>query len=327
MLINRVASIRVIYSRLYRKPREGLWTAPKFYFTFQGNIIMWLIPSNHPLYCRFAPELLASKEDWPELLDPLTSSLTWKTKPFSLKTFSRAWKRVYWLRHLCGRMLKPSIHGLFVEKYLESLEDIPVSPIASPATGKEVKIPGTFGRILTTSSMQSDLFSAGLKMSAAILRQDSKLFTEAFRQWVIILRRDCLRRRKLAPHICGNDSLSLPCWMTPKTTSGDYTNDKGDAQKRRLTLMGQAKQWPTPRASEYKGVGPKGSKSHQYQLERDYLDATVKEYSDGLPDPESLNRHGNPRGSYPERLNPAWVSQLMGTTLERIFFVPLVTGS
>ena len=35
--------------------------------------------------------------------------------------------------------------------------------------------------------------------------------------------------------------------------------------------------WPTPRASEYKGVGPLGSKSHNHRLEKRYLDATVQE--------------------------------------------------
>tara|TARA_Y100000593_G_scaffold71668_1_gene131634 strand:+ start:490 stop:1143 length:654 start_codon:yes stop_codon:yes gene_type:complete len=53
--------------------------------------------------------------------------------------------------------------------------------------------------------------------------------------------------------------------------------------------------WPTPRASEWKGVGPIGSKSHQYRLDRKYLDATVQ---------EAEQRTG--------RLNPNWVEWLMG---------------
>jgi hypothetical protein len=41
----------------------------------------------------------------------------------------------------------------------------------------------------------------------------------------------------------------------------------------------------------------------------------------GQQDKESINTHGKNRA----QLNPAWVAQLMGTTLERIFFVPLAT--
>ena len=53
--------------------------------------------------------------------------------------------------------------------------------------------------------------------------------------------------------------------------------------------------WPTPRASEWKGCGPKGSKSQKYRLEKRYLDATVLEQE----------QNG---GS----LNPTWVEWLMG---------------
>ena len=53
--------------------------------------------------------------------------------------------------------------------------------------------------------------------------------------------------------------------------------------------------WPTPRASEWKGTGPIGSKSHDYRVEKHYLDATVQERT-GESGP----------------LNPDWVEWLMG---------------
>ena len=54
--------------------------------------------------------------------------------------------------------------------------------------------------------------------------------------------------------------------------------------------------WPTPRASEWKGTGPLGSKSHNHRLEKGYLDATVQE-----------------RNQVSGSLNPAWVEHyLMG---------------
>ena len=52
---------------------------------------------------------------------------------------------------------------------------------------------------------------------------------------------------------------------------------------------------PTPRASEYKGCGPVGSKSHAHMEKKNYLCAVTK-------DPDM------PKGS----LNPDWVEWLMG---------------
>jgi hypothetical protein len=63
-------------------------------------------------------------------------------------------------------------------------------------------------------------------------------------------------------------------------------------------LVSQAREaelWPTPRESEWKGVGPLGSKSHEYRLDRKYLDATTQ---------EAEQKTG--------ALNPDWVSFLMG---------------
>lgn len=53
--------------------------------------------------------------------------------------------------------------------------------------------------------------------------------------------------------------------------------------------------WPTPRESEWEGVGPLGSKSHDYRVARRYLDATVQ---------EAEQRTG--------ALAPDWVEWLMG---------------
>ena len=53
--------------------------------------------------------------------------------------------------------------------------------------------------------------------------------------------------------------------------------------------------WPTPRAREWKGTGPLGSKSQAYRLKKGYLDATVQE-----------------RGQVTGQLNPTFVEWLMG---------------
>ena len=68
--------------------------------------------------------------------------------------------------------------------------------------------------------------------------------------------------------------------------------------------------WPTPRASEWKGTGPLGSKSHNYRLKKGYLDATVQEV-----------------GQTTGHLNPQWVAWLMGYPTEYLSSVPWETQS
>jgi hypothetical protein len=103
------------------------------------------------------------------------------------------------------------------------------------------------------------------------------------------------------------DSLSddpARMWPTPRAqdskhgpaTEWELTTDHAGTKDSLRVHVAKRGMWPTPRASEWKGVGPIGSKSHQYRLDRKYLDATVQ---------EAEQRTG--------RLNPTWVeSHLMG---------------
>ena len=95
-------------------------------------------------------------------------------------------------------------------------------------------------------------------------------------------------------------------WPTPReTASRDTTYDRGKCNLREV--VHNPKNWPTVRASEYKGTGPKGSKSQKHMLNRKYLCATVEE-QDGQPAQDNPNTDGKNRG----QLDPAWVEQLMG---------------
>lgn len=65
----------------------------------------------------------------------------------------------------------------------------------------------------------------------------------------------------------------------------------------RPTLASAFGSWPTPRASEYKDCGPKGSKSQIYMSKKSYLCGRVKDF-----EPDGTNG----------KLNPTWVTWLMG---------------
>ncbi len=82
---------------------------------------------------------------------------------------------------------------------------------------------------------------------------------------------------------------------TPTVDQRDRTEivlalmEKGDPLYKRRNKEGSARQFsikdalifhgmlPTPRASEYKGTGPLGSKSQAHMLEKGYLEATIQE--------------------------------------------------
>jgi len=97
----------------------------------------------------------------------------------------------------------------------------------------------------------------------------------------------------------GGDSLRTavkdPLWPTPTADSATNRTTRYAQGGTSLALAVKDPLWPTPRATEWKGVGPYGSKSHDYRVEKGYLDATVQDVA---------KRTGV--------LNPAWVEVLMG---------------
>jgi len=94
-------------------------------------------------------------------------------------------------------------------------------------------------------------------------------------------------------------------WATPQAADAnrhgaDYAKAtrKNSGSDDLQTQAIKAEMFPTPRASEWKGTGPLGSKSHKHRLDRGYLDATVQE-----------------REKATGKLNPTWVEWLMGFPL------------
>lgn len=281
---------------------------------------MWIIPSSHPLYSAFVRDFLASKGDWKELSDRYKLQLMWKSKPLSVRTWLRGWNRVYWRRPLSGRILKPSRQNFFAKKFTASLADIHVSHSVPQVKERGPRMIDTFGRIYMSMSKQLNRHGVGLKMSPVIWGWDMTTFTKAFKALAMQLRLASLQRQKRAHLISDNDCSYWPLQTENCNTGAGKRMIRGPNNVRDC-VINKSRQWPTPRASEHKDCGEKGSKSQIFRLNKRYLDATVKEMS-GQRD-EGRN---NMNGKNQERLNPAWVAQLMGTTLEKTFFVPLATA-
>ena|SRR6476646_530242 len=243
---------------------------------------MWIMPKNLFLSSVFAQDCVGSKEELKELSGVLEQSLLWKSKPSSLRIWLLRWNRVFWLRALFGRTLKPSHQKNFTGKYTSLLPDIHVSHLAMPADDWERKTQGIYGHSSSNISKQLDLFSASSKTSQDTLPLDTKQSKVIWKNWAIQLRREYIVRKKSARLTFGNDSLFLRLWPTPYATmERRYKIKKGtQASDRNLCSM-----------------------------------AIRGELTDFQPDADRHNLNGRSR----ELLNPAWAAQLMGTTLEKIF--------
>lgn len=258
---------------------------------------MWILPLNHPQLSAFVPEDGCSRKDLSELSDLLGSRLTWRSKHFAYSTWSQRWRRVWWIRCLFGRILEPSLHEAFTERYTASLADIHVNHSALPAECSGETIPDTFGRIYETASKQLNLFGAGSRMLNNTSSWDSIPFTESWQTWVMQLRQEYTARLNAAQHMTESDYLYLQ-WITLTASDGEktpqvcYRSNGGHYVQR---------------------------KSGRYTAK---LSDQVMLYSGQVP------RAGTKTfGRKQEQLNPAWAAQLMGTTLEQTFFGCLETES
>jgi len=135
----------------------------------------------------------------------------------------------------------------------------------------------------------------------------------------------------------GSSLKEQGAWPTPKAWDGEMGCPRTSGRDiDHVTHLGTAvRYWPTPRASEYKGTGPVGSKSHTHMDGKGYLCAVVATAEHSFPTPGTTgmsNGTGNcekanklyesgvineeerrsMRAGNGGQLNPDWVEWLMG---------------
>lgn len=288
---------------------------------------MWIIP-NTCQFSHFAPECLELNGELNELPQELEQSLMWRSKLSSTSIWLRRWNRDWWIKHLFGRILKPSTEGHFVTKYTESLPDIRVKEKAQSDSGNSKKIQDTFGRIFDGLSRRLTLFGASSKMSEITSQELSNTFLETFEILVTQLSREYIRRLKSELHTSGKDysSLHVPTltdcggvWPTPTVESGAYQKSPGGTV--RLQLPKAVTFWATPTVLE----SQKATKGQNQK-------SSTKMAVTGQLHLGHHSINGKNQGQYPKesgggnrRLNPAWVAQLMDTTLQSSFFACMAT--
>lgn len=311
---------------------------------------MWIIP-NLPEFSAYAAECLVSREGLADPALAIESSLTWRGKLSPLSTWYARWKRVWWIRHLFGRTLRPSTAGRFAIEYTASLAVIPARAKAAAGAVDWNETKDSFGRIYAKLSAQLTLFSVSSKTSTTTCPEASRLFLETYTAWVSRLRQEYTARSNAALLTTGSGCLHLrvptseKCgnvWPTPMASTATYQLSHGT---KKLGLSKAVAYWPTPVAKDAeRGMflphtlqkrmnhRRRVNLSEQIQRQQYYPTPTASEAEKAAQytNQDSLTRmaksgllaqgEANTDGKLPEQLNPAWVAQLMGTTLESTFF-------
>ena len=250
---------------------------------------MWILP--RPLHTSdFVPDTAALSLDSTESSEICARSLFVRSKPSPARTWSQKWRRDSWTALLSGRILRPSHGQSFVTAWTSSLVATPASHSVQPAKDSAQKTLGTSGHLSQTEFGFSDPSSASLKMSKDTSASDSAKSLESWEQSVIRRRGEYSLRVKSARLTSASGSSSWPTATSQDGKQGGITpfQAKGGNHTNLLhvaAIKEEQKNWPTIRASEYKDVGPVGSKSHDHMLGKHYLCAVVTQEAANWPTP------------------------------------------
>src|SRR6056300_1132677 len=189
---------------------------------------MWIVPKT---LSAFVPDTEGLNLDLEERAWMLESSAMWRSKPSFKPTFLRRLKKGGWITRLSTRILKPSLHESFEEKYTASLEDIHVSHFQAQENEKERKTQDTYGPTSDSTSGQLDLFGAFSKMSEATPRWGYGESCPIWKKMVTERSGDCSARRKQARLTNESECSS---WPTPLE---DDSSNVNPSAKRRTSLV------------------------------------------------------------------------------------------
>jgi len=289
---------------------------------------MWIIPKT---LSAFVPDTEGLNLESSELAWMCEQSLMWRSKHSAAPTWQRRLKKGGWITHLSGRILKPSLHESFVEKYTDSLEDIHANHSVQQGSEKEKKTQDTYGHTSSSTSGQLDLFGAFGKMSQDTPRWGYGESCPIWKKKVTDARGAYSARKKLALHTKGNECSSWPT-ASARDHKGGYTGgrirngkvsmDTLDVAVQAHTKGGILDTWATPQASDHIEGARTAKESNQKCLGRDLnqqnwptpragnpgsrkpgtggkiLAEEAKKHN-GLQDQEKSNTSGKNHGSWP----------------------------
>jgi len=257
---------------------------------------MWIIPKT---LSAFVQDTEGLNLDLDERAWMFEQSAMWRSKPSSKQTWLRRLKKDTWMTRLSTRILKPSLHESFEEKYTASLVGIHANRSVQRESAKEKKTQGTYGRTSESTSGQLDLFGAFSRTSEVTPVWGYGESCPIWKKMVTKRSGDCSARRKQARLTNASDASSWPT-ASARDHKGGYTGgrirngkvsmDTLDVAVQAHTDGGILSNWPTPRAgnpgSRKPGTGGK-------------ILAEEAKIHAGPPAPEKSSTSGKNHGSWP----------------------------
>lgn len=237
---------------------------------------MWILPSS--ITSAFAAATAASTSDSDEsLASACEQSLIRRSKPSRASCYLREWKAGNLIRLRSGLISRPSRGQDFVGWWTSSLAATRASHSAQPESDLAPTTRAICGHTYEQGFLFADLDCASSRTS-----------------------------KDISAWGCATFCATWPDWVTERR--GAYSARLKSARR---TSASGCSSWPTIRASEYKDVGPVGSKSHDHMLGKNYLCAVVtqeeaEQHKHGHPAPAIHSTDGSRRESWatPRSGNP-----------------------
>lgn len=256
----------------------------------------------------FVPGLEGLNSDSESLLENnIELYVTLSGKPTARPLSWRGWETRPWMKLLYGTISQPLTASRGVESWISLLRATHASLSQSLANEKESQTSGIYGLKLPELS---ERFNPALYSSKTCLEQltfdmDIKPNSKA---WATELRRDYSRRLKWGHRIGGS---GCSCWPTPRGSENENRTTRhapSHGNTHGKTLAGEAGNWGTPRANDYKSSD--GGEHHRQQLGRQVLQTW---------------KPGEKSSKTIRRLNPLFVEYLMGFPIGMTGLEPVET--
>lgn len=202
-------------------------------------------------------------------------SVTWRGKHMPPQHWSRAWKRVTWLRHLSGLTLPPSTLEHGVAQWIASCREIPASPTASPETASAKTTIDGSPSTSSGYSMKAGLVVSSAKTSRGTLTDNSPTSSRHWKDWVAALRSESSARPKSAPATSESGSSS---WPTATTNDGKRGADLNRVKRRHdgAPLSEVAVRWPTATVGDADSSGSRNLEGSNAKQGTSLTDAVVR---------------------------------------------------
>jgi hypothetical protein len=266
--------------------------------------VTWIVPNNLQRL-NGVQGMEEYSLDLNELSQICEQSLIQRSKHSLARTWLQRWKRDSWIKHLFGRILKPSHANSFAEKWTASLPDIPASHSVQRESDKVQTISATSGHI---SERQLGLFDqdiASLKMSKDTSRLDSPQSSATWKKMVTEQRGEYSQRLKSA-HLTRESG----CLSWPTAASRDHKDTPGMSKERDGRELGRIDQ--LPRAVYHYGQqdqvnhSTNGNRQESWQT----IEARNNKGYHKQKNGSKVLKLGSQVGC--GKLNPRWVETLMG---------------